>query len=147
MNKSNLTKIELENAISRIQSGETIRISPSQRLSVRAVEIEAGLGDGSAYYYRDIVNEIKTIINNKSIAESGVKSTDSDNILLREKLNKEIQLKKKYRAEVGNLKERLSLMAKTHNELSVEVVMHKKRIEDLEGQLVLANHNKKTNRN
>ena len=147
MNKSNLTKIELENAISRIQSGETIRISPNQRLSVRAVEIEAGLGDGSAYYYKDIVNKIKTIINNKSTAEAGIKSTDSDNTLLREKLNKETQLKKKYRAEVGNLKERLSLMAKTHNELSVEVVMHKKRIEDLEGQLVLANHNKNTIQN
>jgi hypothetical protein len=139
MQKSNLTKIELENAISRIQKGETIRIHPTRKLSVRAVEDEAGLGDGSAYYYEDIIREIKEII--KSI-KIGTITTNSDlnEVVLREKLKKEVKIKEKYRAEVYKLKERLSLMAKTHNELALEGMMYKQRAEDLENQLLLATY-------
>ena len=137
MNKSNLTKLELENAINRIQKGETIRIPPTRKLSVRAVEDEANLGDGSAYYYKDVIEKIKRIAN-KSKTGTTITNSGSSGVVLREKLKKEINIKEKYRAEVKALKERLSLMAKTHNELALEVRMYKQRAEDLEGQLLLA---------
>lgn len=136
MNKSNLTKLELENAINRIQQGETIRIPPTRKLSVRAVEDEANLGDGSAYYYKDVIEKIK-LIANKSKTGTTITNSGSSGVVLREKLKKEINIKEKYRAEVKALKERLSLMAKTHNELALEVIMYKQRAEDLEGQLLL----------
>ncbi|MEI6893715.1 MAG: hypothetical protein V5789_03590 [Colwellia sp.] len=137
MNKSNLTKLELENAINRIQKGETIRIPPTRKLSVRAVEDEANLGDGSAYYYKDVIGKIK-LIANKSKTGTTITNSGSSGVVLREKLKKEINIKEKYRAEVKALKERLSLMTKTHNELALEVMMYKQRAEDLEGQLLLA---------
>jgi len=136
MNKSNLTKLELENAIDRIQQGETIRIPPTRKLSVRAVEDEANLGDGSAYYYKDIIEKIKQLAN-KSKSGTTTTNNGSSIAVLRTKLTKEINIKEKYRAEVTELKDRLSLMARTHNELTVEVVMHKKRADDLEAQLSL----------
>ena len=137
MNKSNLTELELENAINRIQKGETIRIPPTRKLSVRAVEDEANLGDGSAYYYKDIIEKIRHLANKSKTATTAI-NNGSSSAILREKLKKEINIKEKYRAEVKVLKERLSLMASTHNELTLEVVMHKKRADDFEGQLILA---------
>jgi hypothetical protein len=137
MNKSNLTKLELENAINRIQQGETSRIPPTRKLSVRAVEDEANLGDGSAYYYKDIIEKIRHLANKSKTATTTI-NNGSSSARLREKLKKEISLKEKYRVEVKELKERLSLMASTHNKLTLEVVMHKKRADDLEGQLTLA---------
>ena len=137
MNKSNLTELELENAINRIQKGETIRIPPTRKLSVRAVEDEANLGDGSAYYYKDIIEKIRHLANKSKTATTAI-NNGSSSVILREKLKKEINIKEKYRAEVKVLKERLSLMASTHNELTLEVVMHKKRANDFEGQLILA---------
>ena len=137
MNKSNLTELELENAINRIQKGETIRIPPTRKLSVRAVEDEANLGDGSAYYYKDIIEKIRHLANKSKTATTAI-NNGSSSAILREKLKKEINIKEKYRAEVKVLKERLSLMASIHNELTLEVVMHKKRADDFEGQLILA---------
>lgn len=59
MSKSQITRVELENALKRILSGKTERIDPNRKVSVKAVEEEAGLGDGSAYYYKDVVATIK----------------------------------------------------------------------------------------
>ncbi|MDN3612616.1 hypothetical protein QWZ16_23760 [Vibrio ostreicida] len=42
--------------------GKTERIDPTRKISVKAVEEEAGLGDGSAYYYKDIVSTIKEAV-------------------------------------------------------------------------------------
>ncbi|MBE3754781.1 hypothetical protein HJ201_09390 [Vibrio parahaemolyticus] len=61
MSKSQITRVELENALKRILSGKTERIAPNRKISVKAVEEEAGLGDGSAYYYKEVIDEIKKI--------------------------------------------------------------------------------------
>ena len=58
MSKSDHTRIQLIKALERILSNNTERISPKQKLSIRAVEEEAGLGNGSAHYYKDIVSKI-----------------------------------------------------------------------------------------
>jgi hypothetical protein len=136
MDKSNLTKQELENAISRIQSGETKRIPSTRKLSVRAVEDEAGLGDGSAYYYKDVIDKIKQAKNNTNLDSNTIIGGSSD-VILRDKLKKETQIKNKYRIEIRELKERLTLMTKTHNELALEVNMYKQRVENLEAKINL----------
>ena len=62
MSKSQITRVELEQALDRLLSGKTERIAPNRKVSVKAVEEEAGLGDGSAYYYKDIVQKIKKAV-------------------------------------------------------------------------------------
>ena len=57
MTRESITELELFNAVERIINKETIRIPSSRKLSVRAVEDEAGLGDGSAYYYEDVIKD------------------------------------------------------------------------------------------
>ncbi|OJZ58631.1 hypothetical protein BSN91_19590, partial [Vibrio cholerae] len=66
---------------------------------------------GSAYYYKDIVQKIKESairnspkIRNQNAYEDKISS-------LRDRLNKEIKLKEKYREQVEDLKEQLSSMA------------------------------------
>ncbi|MDH5924576.1 hypothetical protein L8R85_26745, partial [Vibrio splendidus] len=60
MGKSHITRLKIEEALERIISGKTIIIPASQKLSVKAVEEEAGLGSGSVYYYPDIISKIKS---------------------------------------------------------------------------------------
>uniref|UniRef100_UPI003CE754CF hypothetical protein n=1 Tax=Enterobacter cloacae complex sp. 280C5 TaxID=3395861 RepID=UPI003CE754CF len=51
MSKSENTLLKLEAALQRILDGQTKRIPDNRKLSVRAVEEEAGLGNGTCYYY------------------------------------------------------------------------------------------------
>ncbi len=119
MSKSQITKVELEQALGRILSVKTHRVDPARKISVKAVEEEAGLGDGSAYYYKDIVQKIKESairnspkIRNQNAYEDKISS-------LRDRLNKEIKLKEKYREQVEDLKEQLSSMASQNNLLTL----------------------------
>ena len=117
MSKSENTRLELLNAINRILSGKTIRIDAKRGLSAIAVEEEANLGNGSAYYYKDIIEKIKQL-KSKAITQKQVQQ-NSDVTKLRERLANEKRLKEKYRNEVANLKEQMSLMAATHNALAL----------------------------
>ena len=96
MSKSQITRVELENALKRILSRQTKRINPNRKISVKAVEEEAGLGDGSAYYYKDIVSTIKeTAI--KSSPKTRKQNLYEEKIAnLRERLANEKRLKEKY---------------------------------------------------
>lgn len=46
MSKSQITRVELEQALKRVLSGETTRVAPTRKVSVLAVEEEAGLANG-----------------------------------------------------------------------------------------------------
>nr|MBF4396211.1 hypothetical protein [Vibrio anguillarum] len=59
MGKSENTLVALEAALDRIAKGKPRRIPTHRKLSVRAVEEEANLGNGSGYYYPDFVEKIK----------------------------------------------------------------------------------------
>jgi replication-associated recombination protein RarA len=59
MNKSENTLLALEAALERIKQGKPKRIPAHRKLSVRAVEEEANLGNGSGYYYPDFVEKVK----------------------------------------------------------------------------------------
>ena len=133
MSKSENTRLELLNAIDRILSGNTIRIDAKRGLSAIAVEEEANLGNGSAYYYKDVIEKIKQL-KSKVITKKQTQQ-NSDVAKLREKLANEKRLKEKYRDEVASLKEQMSLMAATHNALALSNHQFLKRITDLECEL------------
>lgn len=135
MSKSENTRLELLNAIDRILSGNTIRIDSKRGLSAIAVEEEANLGNGSAYYYKDVIEKIKQL-KSKAITKKQAQQ-NSDATRLREKLANEKRLKEKYRDEVASLKEQMSLMAATHNALALSNHQFLKRISDLECELHL----------
>ncbi|WP_025553766.1 hypothetical protein [Vibrio parahaemolyticus] len=135
MSKSQITKVELEQALERILSGKTHRVDPARKISVKAVEEEAGLGDGSAYYYKDIVQKIKeSAIRNspKIITQNAYEDKISS---LRDRLNKEIKLKEKYREQVEDLKEQLSNMASQHNQLALMIQQYQYKISELESDI------------
>ncbi|AIY63826.1 hypothetical protein [Pseudoalteromonas piratica] len=135
MSKSENTKLELLNAIERILSGNTIRIDAKRGLSIIAVEEEANLGNGSAYYYKDVIKKIK-LLKSKTITKKQALQ-NSDVTKLREKLANEKRIKAKYRNEITSLKEQMSLMAATHNALALSNHQFLKKINDLEAELNL----------
>jgi len=133
MYKSVLTAVELVNALDRIINEKTIRIAPSRKLSVRAVEDEAGLGDGSAYYYQDVLLKIKKAIKSEKVKRTGL----TEDLKLKEKLRSETKIKNKYREKIAFLEDRIQLMAKEHNELYQQLLMYKEKADDLESRLSL----------
>jgi hypothetical protein len=56
-NDSGLNK--LKTAFERIKGGNTTVIPAGAKLTIRNVEAEAGMGDGSAYYYPELIDSIK----------------------------------------------------------------------------------------
>lgn len=136
MTRESITELELFNAVERIINKETIRIPSSRKLSVRAVEDEAGLGDGSAYYYEDVIKKIKLLVLNEK-QKGNTAHSITDLKLLKDKLKKEINIKDKYREKISLLDNRLKLMAKEHNELFQQMIMYKEKAEDLENKILL----------
>jgi predicted NodU family carbamoyl transferase len=133
MNKSQLTNQELEQALNRIINNQTIRVSPNRKLSVKAVEDEAGLGDGTAYYYKEVVQKIKSSIADKSSHTLDVSTLENEK--LRERLKKESKLKEKYREEITNLKSKLSLLAAQNNEFAISIQQYEQRVLELESNV------------
>lgn len=136
MARENITELELFNAIDRIINKETIRIPSSRKLSVRAVEDETGLADGSAYYYEDVIKKIKELVLSNKKKGSNTQSI-TDLKLLKDKLKKEINTKNKYREKIALLDNRIKLMAKEHNELFQQMIMYKEKADVLESKLSL----------
>lgn len=133
MDKSQLTSQELEQALKRILINKTIRISPERKLSVKAVEDEAGLGDGTAYYYKAVVEKIKVAINeSKKPCDQNNKTHDD---ALRARLKKEVKLKEKYREEIKGYKKKLSLLASQNNEFAISIQQFKQRVLELENNV------------
>ncbi len=98
MNKKANTLLRLEAALDRILRGEPQRIAPSRKLSVRAVEVESGLGNGSAYYHTEIIEKIIKIkqINNSSITTRNLNHQQGK---WKQKALKAEKLKNKFRDE------------------------------------------------
>jgi hypothetical protein len=134
MNKSQLTVKELTDALNRIINKQTLRVSPERKLSVKAVEEEANLGDGTAYYYKETVETIKKCIadNNQPYKVSN-ETTLNESLKLR--LKRETKLKEKYRDEIKDLKLKLSLLASQNNEFSISIQQYKQRILELESNV------------
>lgn len=131
MNKSQITRAELEDALKRILSDETERIDPNRRLSVKVVEEEAGLGDGSAYYYKDIVTTIKEAViqNSPKVRKQSIYEEEISG--LKDRLANEKRLKEKYYKQVEEYKNKLGEMASQHNQLALMVQQYQYQVAGL----------------
>ncbi len=136
MSKSQITKVELENALKRILSGKTERIDPNRKVSVKAVEEEAGLGDGSAYYYKDIVSTIKEAAIKNSPKTRKQNLYEEKIVNLRERLAHEKRLKEKYCKQAEDYREKLSEMASQHNQLALMIQQYQYKIAALESTVI-----------
>lgn len=132
MGKSHITRLKIEEALERIINGKTIIIPASQKLSVKAVEEEAGLGSGSVYYYPDIVSKIKSHSLKKQSNDKSSSLYDEKISSLRDSLKKEKRLKEKYRLEIAELKSQLANMASQHNQLALMIQQYQYKIAELE---------------
>ncbi|MBS4639452.1 hypothetical protein [Aeromonas media] len=130
MNKSENTLMILEAALERIIQGQPKRIPKSRKLSVRAVEEEANLGNGSGYYYPEFVAKVK--------AAKAKISTDRGNLVVpeiqavRAKLNEQKRIKTNYKEKYEAEKNKLALFAAAQHHLNDKLVHALTRIDELE---------------
>lgn len=135
MNKSTNTLIQLEAALERILSNCTKRIPNTRKLSVRAVEEEAGLGNGSCYYYDDFRVKVRELIkdskrsNRFGLPNGKIVNLDASRL-------KEKKLKNKYRKKVLLLTSQIEKMCAEHQKLNHELYVALNRVRTLEDHLV-----------
>ncbi|HGE8268489.1 TPA: hypothetical protein ACGD2I_003013 [Aeromonas hydrophila] len=135
MKKSENTLLKLEAALQRIIERKTKRIPDHRKLSVRAVEEEAGLGNGSCYYYPDFKLRVQSEVQKLKCLTPDT-AVQSDVKILREKRNQERKIKIQYREKVAVLTQRLTSMAAEHHQLSHALRHAYSRIESLEHQVI-----------
>lgn len=134
MNKHDMTVVRLETALERILTGKPVRIMAARKLSIRAVEDEAGLGNGSAYYYPDIVNKIRF---EKHQSANRMSSTiKSVNSKWKKKALEAERLKNRFSCENKTLKElNAGIAANQYKQLSA-LRRALERIEELEKEVI-----------
>ena len=130
MSKSEDTLIRLEMALDRIVKGEVKNIPNTKKLSVRAVELEAKLGDGSIYYYPEFVDKVKQV--KKEIAESQGVMIKPRTDQLQDKLSKEKRSKENFKDKYTKASEQLVSIASNDNHLNDCLNKAMEKIRDLE---------------
>lgn len=135
MKGSDNTQLRLESALTRLLEGTPVHIQADRKLSVRAVEEEARLGNGSAYYYPELITRIKVAILQ---GQKYGPATPSPVPTLRARLNKTQKLKLALREENRALKLTVSNMAAEHHRLAWALREVHLRIEELEVALTEA---------
>jgi hypothetical protein len=118
MSKSENTLIRLEAALERILVKGPKRISKDKKLSIRAVEEEANLGNGTCYYYEDFTSDLRKLISNHK--SSGTEQREIKDISdgLRTKAANEKRIKEKYRDENIKLKNTIQKLAAEHHQFN-----------------------------
>ena len=134
MSKKQNTLLTLEAALERIIQGQPKRIPATRKLSVRAVEEEANLGNGSGYYYPEFVEKVKqaktqSANNNQAAPNTGVSS-------IREKLNTQKRIKEKFRDKNDQLQLNLSQLAANQHHLNDALRKALARVDELEQENV-----------
>ncbi|SON51135.1 hypothetical protein [Vibrio tapetis] len=130
MSKSENTRLALEAALERIKQGKPKRIPTHRKLSVRAVEEEANLGNGSGYYYPEFVEKVKQT--KADIAEGKGEIVQPEVQTVRAKLNEQKRIKEKFKAKYETEREKLALFAASQHHLNDKLVQALAHIEDLE---------------
>lgn len=120
MSKRENTLIALEAALERIAQGQPKRIPTTRKLSVRAVEEEANLGNGSGYYYPDFVQKVKQVKAN--IAEAKGEYVQPEIQSVRTKLSEQKRIKNNYREKYEAAKEQLANFAAAQHHLNDKLV-------------------------
>ncbi|EMF8869370.1 hypothetical protein V4T69_003540 [Vibrio vulnificus] len=130
MSKSENTLLTLEAALERIKQGKPKRIPTHRKLSVRAVEEEANLGNGSGYYYPDFVEKVKRT--KVEIAENKGEIVQPEIQTMRSKLKEQKRIKENFKAKYEAEREKLALFAASQHHLNDKLVKALSRIDDLE---------------
>lgn len=130
MVKSENTLIVLEAALERIVQGKPNRIPTSRKLSVRAVEEEANLGNGSGYYYPEFVEKVKQV--KAEIATGKGEYVQPEIQIVREKLSEQKRIKSNFKEKYNKAREQLALFAASQHHLNDNLVKALARIEELE---------------
>ncbi|HCH1895528.1 hypothetical protein CGH12_23690 [Vibrio parahaemolyticus] len=130
MSKSENTLLVLESALERIKQGKPKRIPTHRKLSVRAVEEEANLGNGSGYYYPDFVEKVKQT--KAEIATGKGEIVQPEIQTVRTKLKEQKRIKDNYKSKYEAEREKLALFAASQHHLNDKLVQALAHIEDLE---------------
>lgn len=111
MSKSENTRLVLEAALERIKQGKPKRIPTHRKLSVRAVEEEANLGNGSGYYYPEFVEKVKQT--KAEIATGKGEIVQPEIQTVRTKLKEQKRIKDNYKAKYEAERKKLALCSGT----------------------------------
>ncbi|MCR9909699.1 hypothetical protein NB545_19890 [Vibrio campbellii] len=130
MSKSENTLLVLEAALERIKQGKPKRIPAHRKLSVRAVEEEANLGNGSGYYYPEFVEKVKQT--KADIAEDKGETIQPEIQTVRTKLKEQKRIKNNYREKYEAAKEQLANFAAAQHHLNDKLVKALSDKEELE---------------
>ncbi|MFM2621697.1 hypothetical protein [Vibrio owensii] len=130
MGKSENTLVALEAALDRIANGKPKHIPKSRKLSVRAVEEEAKLGNGSGYYYPEFVEKVKQT--KVDIAEGKGEYVQSEIQAVRGKLKEQKRIKSNFKDKYEAEREKLALFAAAQHHLNDKLVKARARIDELE---------------
>ncbi|MGI9918756.1 MULTISPECIES: hypothetical protein [Vibrio] len=130
MGKGENTLLALEAALGRIAQGKPKRIPTHRKLSVRAVEEEANLGNGSGYYYPEFVVKVKQT--KADIAEGKGEAVQPEIQTVRAKLNEQKRIKGNFKHKYDDAKEQLSLFAAAQHHLNDKLVQALAHIDNLE---------------
>lgn len=130
MSKSENTLLVLEAALERIAQGKPKRIPATRKLSVRAIEEEANLGNGSGYYYPEFVKKVKQT--KADIAEGKGETVQPEIQTVRTKLKEQKRIKENFKAKYDAEREKLTLFAASQHHLNDQLVKALARIDDLE---------------
>lgn len=130
MSKSENTLIALEAALERIKQGKPKRIPIHRKLSVRAVEEEANLGNGSGYYYPKFVEKVKKTKADIAVGQGEIVQPEIQ--MVRTKLNEQKRIKQNYKEKYESEKEKLALFAAAQHHLNDKLVKALARIDELE---------------
>ena len=130
MGKSENTLVALEAALDRITQGRPKRIPTQRKLSVRAVEEEANLGNGSGYYYPDFVAKVKQT--KAEIAAGKGEAVQPEIQTVRAKLSEQKRIKENFKVKYEAEREKLALFSASQHHLNDKLVQALANIEDLE---------------
>ncbi|EIZ1040476.1 hypothetical protein MOU89_002050 [Vibrio parahaemolyticus] len=130
MSKSENTLLKLDAALERIKQGKPKRIPTHRKLSVRAVEEEANLGNGSGYYYPEFVEKVKKT--KADIAEGQGDIVQPEIQTVRTKLNEQKRIKNNYKEKYEAERDKLAIFAAAQHHLNDKLVKALSRIDELE---------------
>lgn len=130
MSKSENTLLVLEAALERIAQGKPKRIPTTRKLSVRAVEEEANLGNGSGYYYPEFVEKVKQV--KADIAEARGEYVQPEIQSVRLKLNEQKRIKQNYKEKYKAIRDQLASFAAAQHHLNDKLVQALAKIDELE---------------
>lgn len=130
MSKSENTRLALEAALERIKQGKPKRIPTTRKLSVRAVEEEANLGNGSGYYYPEFVDKVKQA--KVDIAEGKGEIVQPEIQTVRTKLKEQKRIKDNYKTKYEAERGKLAQFSAAQHHLNDKLVKALARIDELE---------------